>query len=75
MAASRWQVGSQNMCRRAAGVLGAVLLLPALGAAIPVLGALMPGQTVVGGMPAWHGHVTVAATLLTALVGAVLRPG
>ncbi|MER5210203.1 DedA family protein [Streptomyces sp. NPDC002838] len=56
------------------GILAAVLLLPALEAALPVVGVLMPGQTavVLGGMFAWHGHVTVEAALLTALAGAVL---
>ncbi|MEV6163196.1 DedA family protein [Streptomyces sp. NPDC052052] len=56
------------------GILGAVLLLPALEAAVPVFGALMPGQTAVvaGGMLAWQGHVTVEATLLTAVAGVVL---
>ncbi|MGW7368135.1 DedA family protein [Streptomyces sp. NPDC054841] len=56
------------------GVLAVVLLLPALEAALPVIGALMPGQTavVMGGMLAYHGHVPVSATLLCALAGAVL---
>jgi len=56
------------------GILAVVLLLPALEAALPVIGALLPGQTavVLGGVLAWHGHVTVEATLLTALTGAVL---
>ncbi|MFJ1595219.1 DedA family protein [Kitasatospora albolonga] len=56
------------------GILAAVLLLPALEAALPVVGALLPGQTavVLSGVLAWHGHVTVGAALLTALVGAVL---
>ncbi|MFD4630212.1 DedA family protein [Streptomyces sp. NPDC058284] len=56
------------------GILTAVLLLPALEATLPVIGMLMPGQTavVLGGMLAWHGHVTVEAALLTALTGAVL---
>ncbi|MEV0911522.1 DedA family protein [Streptomyces hokutonensis] len=56
------------------GVLGAVLLLPALEAALPVVGALLPGQTavVLGGAPAWGGVVTVEAALLAAVVGAVL---
>ncbi|WP_328781598.1 DedA family protein [Streptomyces canus] len=55
------------------GIL-AMVLLPALEAALPVIGALLPGQTavVLGGMLAWQGHVTVEAALLTALVGAVL---
>ncbi|WP_052479733.1 DedA family protein [Streptomyces sp. NBRC 110035] len=39
------------------GILAAVLLLPAMEAALPVVGALLPGQT---------------AVVLTALVGAVL---
>lgn len=56
------------------GILAAVLLLPALEAALPVVGALLPGQTavVLSGVLAWHGHVTVEAALLTALIGAVL---
>lgn len=56
------------------GILAAVLLLPALEAALPVIGALLPGQTavVLGGMLAWHGHITVEAALLTALAGALL---
>ncbi|MFE9600524.1 DedA family protein [Streptomyces hokutonensis] len=56
------------------GVLGAVLLLPALEAALPVVGALLPGQTavVLGGALAWGGVVTVEAALLAAVVGAVL---
>ncbi|MFK4099493.1 DedA family protein [Streptomyces sp. NPDC019531] len=55
------------------GIL-AVVLLPALEAALPVIGALLPGRTAVvsGGMLAWQGHVTVEAALLTALTGAVL---
>ncbi|MFB6712567.1 DedA family protein [Streptomyces sp. NPDC056237] len=55
------------------GVLAAVLLLPALEAALPLVGALMPGQTAVlmGGVLAWHGQVTVVAALLTAVAGAV----
>ncbi|WP_053852346.1 DedA family protein [Streptomyces sp. NRRL B-24085] len=56
------------------GILAVVLLLPALEAALPVIGVLLPGQTavVLGGMLAWQGHVTVEAALLTALTGAVL---
>ncbi|SFG04423.1 hypothetical protein SAMN02787118_11534 [Streptomyces mirabilis] len=42
------------------GVLTAVLLLPALEAALPVIGAVLPGQSavVLGGMLAWHGSIT-----------------
>ncbi|MGV9321383.1 DedA family protein [Streptomyces sp. NPDC003660] len=56
------------------GILAAALLLPAMEAALPVIGTLMPGQTavVVSGMLAWHGHVSVVAALLTAFLGAVL---
>ncbi|MFF4729442.1 DedA family protein [Streptomyces mirabilis] len=56
------------------GVLTAVLLLPALEAALPVIGAVLPGQSavVLGGMLAWHGSITVEAALLTATAGAVL---
>ncbi|RSN44297.1 DedA family protein [Streptomyces sp. WAC 04229] len=56
------------------GILVAVMLLPALEAALPVIGALLPGQTavVLGGMLAWHGHVSVEATLLVAVAGALL---
>lgn len=57
-----------------AGILLAVLLLPALEAAVPVVGALLPGQTAVmaGGVLASHGHVSVLAALLAALGGALL---
>lgn len=56
------------------GILAVMLLLPALEAALRVIGALLPGQTavVLGGMLARQGHVTVEAALLTALTGAVL---
>jgi putative ABC transport system ATP-binding protein len=56
------------------GILAVELLLPALEAALPVIGVLLPGRTavVLGGMLAWQGHVTVEAALLTALAGAVL---
>ncbi|WP_274563317.1 DedA family protein [Streptomyces spiramyceticus] len=56
------------------GVLAAVLLLPALESALPLLGTLLPGQTavVMGGMLACHGQVPLYATLAMALVGAVL---
>ncbi|MFF0445663.1 DedA family protein [Streptomyces sp. NPDC004609] len=56
------------------GVLAVVLLLPALEAALPVIGTLMPGQTavVMGGMLAYHGHVPVLAAVLAALAGGVL---
>ncbi|MGW2964270.1 DedA family protein [Streptomyces sp. NPDC001220] len=56
------------------GILAAVLLLPALEAALPMVGALLPGQTavVLGGALACRGHVTVEAALLTAVAGAVL---
>jgi membrane protein DedA with SNARE-associated domain len=58
----------------ASGILAAVLLLPALEAALPLIGMLMPGQTavVLGGMLAWQGHITVEAALFTAFAGAVL---
>ncbi|MEU0423798.1 DedA family protein [Streptomyces canus] len=74
---SRPEVGQLLECLRQqlrrVGIL-AVVLLPALEAALPVIGALLPGQTavVLGGMLAWQGHVTVEAALLTAPVGAVL---
>lgn len=56
------------------GILAAVLLLPALEAALPMVGVLLPGQTavVLGGALAWRGRITVEAALLTAVVGAVL---
>jgi membrane-associated protein len=55
------------------GILGAVLLLPALEAALPMVGALLPGQTaVVLGTLAWSGVITIEAALLAAVVGAVL---
>ncbi|GAA3893024.1 hypothetical protein GCM10023084_52340 [Streptomyces lacrimifluminis] len=56
------------------GVLCAVLLLPALEAALPMVGALLPGQTavVLGGALAWSGVITIEATLLAAVAGAVL---
>ncbi|MCJ0871775.1 DedA family protein [Streptomyces sp. AP-93] len=56
------------------GVLAMVLLLPALEAAIPLIGMLMPGQTAVvaGGMLAYHQQVPLSATMVAALVGAVL---
>ncbi|GAA5703083.1 MULTISPECIES: DedA family protein [Streptomyces] len=56
------------------GILATVLLLPALEAALPLVGALLPGQTavVMGGLLAWHGRVPVVAALVTAVVGAVL---
>ncbi|WP_431780478.1 DedA family protein [Streptomyces chumphonensis] len=55
------------------GILAAVLLLPALEAALPVVGVLVPGQTAVvaGGLLAWHGHVPVVAAVTAALVGGV----
>ncbi|MDT9701656.1 DedA family protein [Streptomyces sp. P17] len=57
-----------------AGILVTVLLLPALEAALPVIGVALPGQTavVLGGVFAWHGHISVQAALLTAMAGAVL---
>ncbi|MFI6061045.1 DedA family protein [Streptomyces sp. NPDC051286] len=66
-------LGEQVLAYGSFGILAAVLL-PALEAALPVVGALMPGQTavVLGGMLAWHGHITVEAALFTALMGAVL---
>lgn len=56
------------------GILGAVLLLPAMEAALPVVGVLLPGQTavVLGGALAWSGVITVEAALLAAVLGAVL---
>ncbi|MFP3989062.1 DedA family protein [Streptomyces sp. E11-3] len=56
------------------GILATVLLLPALEAALPLVGTLLPGQTavVMGGLLAWHGHIPFLAALLTALAGAVL---
>lgn len=56
------------------GILAAVLLLPALEAALPMVGALLPGQTavVLGGALASGGHVSVEAALCTAVAGAVL---
>ncbi|MEU2426300.1 DedA family protein [Streptomyces sp. NPDC007851] len=56
------------------GILAAVLLLPALEAALPMVGALLPGQTavVVGGALACGGHVNVGAALMTAVTGAIL---
>lgn len=56
------------------GILATVLLLPALEAPLPLVGALLPGQTAVamGGLLAWHGRVPVVAALVTAVVGAVL---
>ncbi|MEW1721599.1 DedA family protein [Streptomyces sp. NPDC093109] len=68
-----WPAG-QVLAHGSLGILAAVLLLPALEAALPAIGALMPGQTaaVMGGTLAWHGHVAVEATLLTAFTGAVL---
>ncbi|MFE6763980.1 DedA family protein [Streptomyces sp. NPDC057689] len=59
------------------GVLAAVLLLPALEAALPLIGVLLPGQTavVMGGVLAHHGRVPLAWILVTALLGAVLGNG
>nr|WSY52848.1 DedA family protein [Streptomyces sp. NBC_00886] len=56
------------------GILGAVLLLPALEATLPMVGALLPGQTavVLGGALAWSGVITIEAALLAAVVGAAL---
>ncbi|NYT94600.1 DedA family protein [Salinispora sp. H7-4] len=56
------------------GTLLVVLLLPALEAAIPFIGILVPGQSavVVGGMLASHRVVPLPATIAAALVGAVL---
>ncbi|MGW3661231.1 DedA family protein [Streptomyces sp. NPDC005151] len=67
-------LAEQVLVHGSLGILAAVLLLPALEAALPLIGTLIPSQTavVLGGMLAWHGHVTVEAALLTALVGAVL---
>ncbi|MBW1599740.1 DedA family protein [Streptomyces sp. JJ38] len=58
----------------ALGILAVVLVLPALEAALPVVGVLVPGQTalVVGGVLSWHGHVPVVAAIVAALVGGVL---
>ncbi|MFE6592950.1 DedA family protein [Streptomyces sp. NPDC057781] len=59
------------------GILAAVLLLPALEAALPLIGVLLPGQTavVMGGMLAHHGRVPLGWIVVTALLGAVLGNG
>ncbi len=59
------------------GVLAAVLLLPALEAALPLIGVLLPGQTavVMGGVLAHHGRVPLGWIVVTALLGAVLGNG
>ncbi|MEV4702024.1 DedA family protein [Actinoplanes sp. NPDC049316] len=56
------------------GTLLVVLMLPALEAAVPFIGVLVPGQSavVVGGMLASHRVVPLAATIVAALLGAVL---
>ncbi|WP_327257991.1 DedA family protein [Streptomyces sp. NBC_01244] len=56
------------------GVLAAVLLLPALESALPLFGALLPGQTavVMGGMLAGSDRVPLYAALVMALAGGVL---
>ncbi len=59
------------------GVLAAVLLLPALEAALPLIGVLLPGQTAVmmGGVMAHHGRVPLGWIVVTALLGAILGNG
>ncbi|MDQ1026929.1 membrane-associated protein [Streptomyces umbrinus] len=56
------------------GIVALVLLVPALEAALPIVGALMPGQAavVLGGLFAWHGHIAIETALLAALAGSVL---
>ena len=55
------------------GALAMVLLVPALEAALPLVGVVVPGQTavVVGGILAYHQRVPLAAILVAALIGAV----
>lgn len=67
-------MGERVLAYGSFGILVTVLLLPALEAALPVIGALLPGQTavVLGGVFAWHGHISVEAALLTAMAGALL---
>ncbi|MET7603669.1 hypothetical protein ABZS96_14280 [Streptomyces avermitilis] len=50
------------------GILATVLLLPALEAPLPLVGALLPGQTAVamGGLLAWHGRVPPPQAAATA---------
>ncbi|GAA3238148.1 DedA family protein [Actinocorallia longicatena] len=67
-----WMAAHMGM----AGVWGAlilVLLAPALEAALPLVGVVVPGQTavVVGGILAYHGRVSVTGILVAAVVGAV----
>ncbi|WP_018218375.1 hypothetical protein [Salinispora vitiensis] len=56
------------------GTLLVVLLFPALEAAVPFIGILVPGQSgvVVGGMLASHRVVPLPAAIAAALAGAVL---
>ncbi len=56
------------------GALAMVLLVPALEAALPLVGVIVPGQTavVVGGILAYHQRVPLAALLAAALAGAVV---
>ncbi|MGV9451890.1 DedA family protein [Streptomyces sp. NPDC003635] len=67
-------MGERVLAYGSLGILVTVLVLPALEAALPVIGALLPGQTavVLGGVFAWHGHISVEAALLTAMAGALL---
>ena len=55
------------------GALAMVLFIPALEAALPLIGVVVPGQTavVVGGILAYHQKVPLAAILVAALAGAV----
>lgn len=56
------------------GLLALVLLAPALEAALPLVGVVVPGQTavVVGGVLAYHQRVSVLGILAAAIVGAVV---
>jgi membrane protein DedA with SNARE-associated domain len=67
-------LGNHLMVCGSWGALLGIMLLPALEAALPMLGIAVPGQTavVVGGMLARQGRVPLIAVLAAALAGAVI---
>jgi membrane-associated protein len=55
------------------GMLAMVLLVPALEAALPLIGVILPGQTavVVGGIFAYHHRAPLPGILAAALIGGI----
>jgi len=66
-------LGEHTMTFGIWGMLAMVLFVPALEAALPLIGVILPGQTavVVGGVFAYHNQVPLPAILAAALLGGI----